>query len=89
MDQLPIDIHAYIMRMYFTHHVLPELARIDCTSRRTNVTVGQFVDMLNARIQTETATSQPNLKVLKRLRYARDRWSNHVYHIRENVTSVV
>lgn len=89
MDQLPHDIYAHIMRMYFTHHVLPELANIDVTPRRTNVIVCQFVDMLNDRIQTELSNPQSNTKVLKRLRYARDRWSNHMYHKRENVTSVM
>ena len=89
MDRLPLDIHAHIMRMYFTHHVLTELAQYDYKARRTNITVGLFVDMLNARIQTELNALEPNHKVLKRLRYARDRWSNHLFHRRENVTSVM
>ena len=89
MDQLPLDIQAHIMRMYFTHHVLTELAHLDYKARRTNITVGRFVDILNARIQTELNALEPKNRVLKRLRYARDRWSNHLFHRRENVTSVM
>ena len=88
MDKLPLDIHAYIMRMYFTHHVLTELSTFDFKSRRTNIIVGNFVDILNNRIRTEMNAFRPDAKVLKRLRYARDRWSNHLFHERENVHRV-
>jgi len=89
MDHLPIDLHAHVMRMYFTHHVLDELAQFDFKARRTNTVVGTFVDILNDRIRTQLRLSLPNAAVLKRLRYARDRWSTHLFsHKREQVHGV-
>jgi hypothetical protein len=85
---LPIELHSHIMRMYFTHHVLTELRGLEPKPRRTNLAAGRFVDILNGRIRTELSAPSPRTDVLKRLRYARDRWSNHLFPQREEVASV-
>ena len=88
MNELPTEIHAHIMRMYFTHHVMKELSQLKYKERHTNQMVARFVSILDSRIRQESAQDNPNLKVLKRLRYARDRWNNHLFHEREDVQNV-
>jgi hypothetical protein len=88
MNQFPVDIQTHIMKLYFTHHVMTELSQLKHTVRQTNEMVVRFVNILNRRIQAENTVAQPNHTELKRLRYARDRWSNHLFHERENVTNV-
>jgi hypothetical protein len=79
MNQLPLEMHAHIMRMYFTHHVLEELNEREYHPRANNHRAANFVTILDHRILTESKLPQPCPKVMKRLRYARDRWSTHLF----------
>ena len=88
MNQFPTDVHTHIMKLYYTHHVLSELSQRKHTVRHTNEMVVRFVNILNNRIKSVNTDAQPNLTELKRLRYARDRWSNHLFHERDNVNNV-
>ena len=87
MNQLPIDVHAHVMRMYFSHHVLPEFRKIGYTPKIKSIRANNYVLILNGRIAHELEKKTPNSSTLKRLRYARDRWSSHIFNL-DNVDRV-
>lgn len=87
MNNLPSDVQAHIMRMYFTQHVLSELTRFDFKRRRTNIVVGNYVDILTDRIRRELNRSNADPDILRWLRYARDRWSTYLFPERGRIFS--
>jgi hypothetical protein len=81
MNQLPIDVHAHVMRMYFSHHVIPEFRKIGYTPKIKSNHANNYVLILKDRIKHELEKKTPNTATLKKLRYARDRWSCYVFNL--------
>ena len=81
MNDLPAEVHERIMRAFFTHHVLPELARHDYKPRVTNTTAAIFVDVLEHRIELAREAPVGCAHLLRSLCYARDVQSNRVFSV--------
>ena len=79
MLDLPLDLYIRIMQTYFTHHVIEELHKVEHKPRVTNEIANNFVCILNIRINNANKNDKACPKDIKRLLYARDRWSNHIF----------